>query len=45
MPLTSSFGNRGSSLGNGMYEKLKALQVTFAINCSQLVKMVSEPEE
>ena len=25
MPLTSSFGDRGSNLDNGMYEKLKAV--------------------
>ena len=32
-------------MGNGMYEKIRQFQVTFATDCSQLVKMVSKPEE
>ena len=32
-------------MGYGMYEKLTTISVTFATDCSQLVKMVSEPEE
>ena len=32
-------------MGNGMQEKLRQFHVTFATDCSQLLKMVLVPEE
>ena len=45
MSLTSSFGGGGHNLGNGMYEEFKTSSGDVCNGCSQLVKMVSEPEE
>ena len=44
-PVATSLGERGSHLGNGMYKESKTIIFTFEMNCSQLVNMVSEPEE